>query len=53
MREVMRDPQVTSIFEKAGSPPAYLDQPEFIRFVEADAARLIPAVKKIGRLDSQ
>jgi tripartite-type tricarboxylate transporter receptor subunit TctC len=53
MREVMRDPQVTSVFEKAGSPPAYLDQPEFIRFVEADAARLIPAVKKIGRLDSQ
>jgi tripartite-type tricarboxylate transporter receptor subunit TctC len=53
MREVMRDPQVTSIFEKAGSPPAYLDQPEFVRFVEADAARLIPAVKKIGRLDSQ
>jgi tripartite-type tricarboxylate transporter receptor subunit TctC len=53
MREVMRDPQVTSVFEKAGSPPAYLDQPEFVRFVEADAARLIPAVKKIGRLDSQ
>jgi tripartite-type tricarboxylate transporter receptor subunit TctC len=52
MREVMRDPQVTSVFEKAGSPPAYLDQPDFVRFVEADAARLIPAVKKIGRLDN-
>jgi tripartite-type tricarboxylate transporter receptor subunit TctC len=52
MREIMQDPQVTSVFEKAGSPPAYLDQPDFIRFVEADAARLIPAVKKIGRLDN-
>ena len=52
MRLIMQDSQVTSVFEKAGSPPAYLDQPDFIRFVEADAARLIPAVKKIGRLDT-
>src|SRR5215470_12236370 len=52
MRLIMQDRQVTSVFEKAGSPPAYLDQPEFVRFVEADAARLIPAVKKIGRLDN-
>src|SRR5262249_58607086 len=52
MREVMQSPQVTSVFEKAGSPPAYLDQPDFVRFVEADAARLIPAVKRIGRLEA-
>jgi tripartite-type tricarboxylate transporter receptor subunit TctC len=51
MRDVMQNPQVTSVFEKAGSPPAYLDQPDFVRFIEADAARLIPAVKKIGRLE--
>ncbi|HKA79218.1 MAG TPA: tripartite tricarboxylate transporter substrate binding protein [Xanthobacteraceae bacterium] len=51
MREIMQDRQVTSVFEKAGSPPAYLDQPDFIRFIEADAARLVPAVKKIGRLE--
>jgi tripartite-type tricarboxylate transporter receptor subunit TctC len=51
MREVMQDRQVTSVFEKAGSPPAYLDQPDFTRFIEADAARLVPAVKKIGRLE--
>jgi tripartite-type tricarboxylate transporter receptor subunit TctC len=51
MRDVMQDRQVTSVFEKAGSPPAYLDQPDFVRFIEADAARLIPAVKKIGRLE--
>ncbi len=50
MRELMQNPQVTSVFEKAGSPPAYLDQPDFIRFIEVDAARLIPAVRKIGKL---
>ena len=53
MREVMTSQQVTAIFEKAGSPAAYMDQPEFARFVEADAARLIPVVKKIGRLDEK
>ena len=53
MRQVMRDPAVTSVFVKAGSPPAYMDQPEFAKFVEADAKRLIPVVKKIGRLDEK
>ena len=47
--QVMKDPQVTSVFVKAASPPAYLDQPEFAKFVEADAKRLIPVVKKIGK----
>jgi tripartite-type tricarboxylate transporter receptor subunit TctC len=50
MRQVMADPAVTSVFVKAASPPAYQDQPEFAKFVEADAKRLIPVVKKIGRL---
>jgi tripartite-type tricarboxylate transporter receptor subunit TctC len=53
MREVMADPAVTSVFVKANSPPAYMDQPEFAKFVEADARRLIPVVKKIGRLDEK
>jgi tripartite-type tricarboxylate transporter receptor subunit TctC len=51
MRKVMADPQTTKIFESAGSPPAYQDAPEFARFVEADSARLIAAVKKIGKVD--
>ncbi|MBF8255091.1 MAG: tripartite tricarboxylate transporter substrate binding protein [Deltaproteobacteria bacterium] len=46
----MSDPEVIRIFETAGSPPAYQDAPEFARFVEADSARLIAAVKKIGRV---
>lgn len=53
MREVMADPQVTSVFVKANSPPAYMDQPEFAAFVEADAKRLIPVIRKIGRLDEK
>jgi tripartite-type tricarboxylate transporter receptor subunit TctC len=51
MRQAMQDPTVTKIFETAGSPPAYLDAPEFARFVEADSARLIAAVKKIGKVE--
>jgi tripartite-type tricarboxylate transporter receptor subunit TctC len=53
MREVMANPQVTSVFEKANSPPAYMDQPEFAAFVEADAKRLIPVIRRIGRLDEK
>ena len=53
MRQVMSDPQVISIFEKAGSPIAYMDQPEFAKFVEADAARLIPVVRKIGKAEEK
>jgi tripartite-type tricarboxylate transporter receptor subunit TctC len=51
VRQAMQDPTVTKIFETAGSPPAYLDAPEFARFVEADSARLIAAVKKIGKVE--
>jgi tripartite-type tricarboxylate transporter receptor subunit TctC len=53
MRQAMADPKVTSVFVNAGSPPAYMDQPEFAAFVEADAKRLIPVVRKIGRLDEK
>jgi tripartite-type tricarboxylate transporter receptor subunit TctC len=53
MREVMKNPQVTDAFVKAASPPAYLDQPEFQAFVDADAKRLIPVVTKIGKLDEK
>ena len=50
MREVMKNPQVTDVFVKAASPPAYLDQPEFQKFVDDDAKRLIPVIRKIGPL---
>jgi tripartite-type tricarboxylate transporter receptor subunit TctC len=51
MREAVNNPQTISVFEKAGSPAAYLDAPEFARFIAADSARLIPAVKKIGKVE--
>ena len=51
MRQAMADPDVRKTFENAGSPPAYLDAPEFARFVETDSARLITAVKKIGKVE--
>jgi tripartite-type tricarboxylate transporter receptor subunit TctC len=53
MRQVMADKTVTDVFVKAASPPAYMDQPEFAKFVEADAKRLIPVIRKIGRLDEK
>ncbi len=51
MKEAMADPETRRTFEQAGSPPAYLDQPEFAAFIESDSRRLIEAVRKIGRVD--
>ena len=53
MRKVMNDPATKAIFARAGSPAAYLDQPDFAKFVEADATRMIPVIRKIGRLDEK
>jgi tripartite-type tricarboxylate transporter receptor subunit TctC len=49
--EAVKRPEVTKSFETAGSPLAYLDAPEFSKFVTEDSARLIAAVKKIGRVE--
>ncbi len=51
MKEAMEDPETRRTFEQAGSPPAYLDQPEFAAFIDSDSRRLIEAVRKIGRVD--
>ena len=51
MREAVKAPEVARTFEAAGSPVAYLDAPEFAKFVDADSARLIAAVKKIGKVE--
>ncbi len=51
MRQTLKAPEVIKTFEAAGSPTAYLDQAEFTRFFEADSARLIAAVKKIGKVE--
>jgi tripartite-type tricarboxylate transporter receptor subunit TctC len=51
MRDAVKTPEVVKTFEAAGSPVAYLDAPEFAKFVETDSARLIAAVKKIGKVE--
>ena len=55
LREAMalavKSPDVTKPLETAGSPVAYMDAPEFSKFVAEDSARLIAAVKKIGRVE--
>jgi tripartite-type tricarboxylate transporter receptor subunit TctC len=53
MREVMTSKETVGLFEKAGSPAAYQDAPDFAKFVEADSARLIAAVQKIGKVAEQ
>jgi tripartite-type tricarboxylate transporter receptor subunit TctC len=51
MAQAVKAPEVTKTFEVAGSPVAYLDAPEFSKFMVDDSARLIAAVKKIGKVE--
>ena len=51
MAQAVKAPEVTKTFETAGSPVAYMDAPEFSKFVAEDSARLIAAVKKIGKVE--
>ena len=51
MAEAVQSPEVTKTFAAAGSPVAYLDAPEFSKFVAEDSARLIAAVKTIGKVE--
>src|ERR1700678_1898150 len=51
MAQAGGSPEVLKPFETAGSPVAYMDAPEFSKFVETDSARLVAAVKRIGRVE--
>src|SRR5665213_2707184 len=51
MATAVKTPVVTKTFETAGSPVAYMDAPEFSKFVVEDSTRLIAAVKKIGKVE--
>ena len=50
MAQAVKSPEVIRTFETAGSPVAYMDAPES-KFVEADSARLVAAVKRVGRVE--
>lgn len=51
MRGAMQDADLLRAFEAAGSPPRYMDAPDFARFFAEDSARLVGAVQRIGRVE--
>jgi tripartite-type tricarboxylate transporter receptor subunit TctC len=51
MAQAATSPEVAKSFDAAGSVVAYLDAPDFAKFVATDSARLIAAVKRIGRVE--
>ncbi len=51
MRQAVQDPDLVRAFTAAGAPVAYMDQPDFQRFFDADTARLLRAVQRIGRVE--
>ena len=51
VRQAMADPELVRAFTAAGSPPHYLDAPEFARFFAEDSARLVAAVQNIGKVE--
>jgi len=50
VRSAVEDNDFRDAMARLGAPMIYLDAPEFQRYWEADAERLIKAVRKIGRL---
>jgi len=53
VRAAVADPAFKASMEKAESPIAYLDAPQFRDFLARDAARLRLAVEKIGKVDTK
>ncbi len=50
-RAAANDPRVKDVLLTAGSPIQYLDAPEFQRYVDADAAKMVDVVKRIGKVE--
>lgn len=50
VRDAMKDPEVTKVFEAAGNMPAYQDSEAFAAFVAKDSERLVATAKKIGKV---
>jgi tripartite-type tricarboxylate transporter receptor subunit TctC len=55
LREAARaagnDPKVREVLLKAGSPVLYQDSPDFQRYVDTDAQRMVDVVKRIGKIE--
>jgi tripartite-type tricarboxylate transporter receptor subunit TctC len=53
VKQVVSEPEFKDAMAKVETPIAYLDAPEFAKFVEIDAKRLETAVKKIGKIEEK
>jgi tripartite-type tricarboxylate transporter receptor subunit TctC len=51
LRAAINDSNVRTILNNAGSPIAYLDEPEFQAFWDKDIVKMNEVVKRIGKLD--
>ncbi|WP_284422583.1 MULTISPECIES: tripartite tricarboxylate transporter substrate binding protein [unclassified Bradyrhizobium] len=51
MAQAATSPEVLKTFAAVGSVVAYQDAPEFAKFIDADSARLIAAVQRIGKVE--
>ncbi len=50
-KKAASDPGVVQIINRAGSPLEYLDAPEFQAYWDKDAALMLEAVRKIGKVE--
>jgi len=50
-RAAAQDPKVQQVIGNAGSPILYQDAPQFARFWDDDAKKMVGAVRAIGRID--
>ena len=45
------DPKVREVLLKAGSPVLFQDAPDFQKYVDADARKMVDVVKRIGKIE--
>ena len=50
-RAAAQDPKVKEVILGAGSPVQFQDSPDFEKYVQADAQRMVDVVKKIGKVE--
>lgn len=53
VRQTVSDPEFKEAMAKIETPIAYLEAPEFQKFVDRDAKRLAAAVTKIGKVEEK
>jgi tripartite-type tricarboxylate transporter receptor subunit TctC len=50
-RVAAQDAKVREIIQNTGSPVVYLDSPDFEKYVQTDARRMVDVVRKIGKVE--